>query len=349
MKLWIIGNPIAGGGKAGPRIHQLRALLEARGHDVHVQLTTAAGDARQWSSELPGDVDRLIAAGGDGTLNEVINGLADPAAVPIIQMPVGTANVLTRELGLPWKPPGVADLVETGVVKRVDMGVLTFDKRMSSTAEAPGPQSAPPLTESEASRSPSSDSFRDEGDSPKPPAPPEPPSTESEATAVRRFLVIASAGFDAMVIQDIALHRIGTLGLRGYAMPVFRTWRRYRPTELTVTLDGGDPLHAAMVVVSNTNNYAGLFQVAERAAMDSGTFDVCLLPRTSLPALMRYAFAAWRKRLHTLHDVMHVQASTIRITSPEPVAVEADGEHVGATPVSIRIAPAAVPIVVPRG
>src|SRR5689334_8274981 len=90
MKLLIIGNPIAGGGKAKPRIEELVKRLTAAGHEVEAKLTRKAGDARAWANQVPPDIDRLIVAGGDGTLNEVLNGLNDPSRTPIVQMPVGT-------------------------------------------------------------------------------------------------------------------------------------------------------------------------------------------------------------------------------------------------------------------
>lgn len=141
MKLRIIGNPIAGGGKAKPRIEELTRRLTAAGHHVEVQLTTKAGDARAWAADVPDDIERLIVAGGDGTLNEVLNGLSDPSRTPLVQMPVGTANVLARELHFPWKPEGVARLIDTGIIKRVDLCEARplVAAPASAAAPAPGP------------------------------------------------------------------------------------------------------------------------------------------------------------------------------------------------------------------
>lgn len=315
MRLQIIGNPIAGGGKAKPRIEELVALLEQRGHDVDVRLTTAAGDAERWAGELLTDrehtFDRLIVAGGDGTLNEVVNGLADPSATPIVQMPVGTANVLVRELGLPWEPQGVADLIESGTIMHCDMGEIeSLDVPIAAaTSDAP------------------------------------------IISTARRFLVVMSSGFDAMVIEDIHHNRSGKLGLRGYIRPILRTLANYTPPTLTITVDEGEPISGAMVVVSNSRNYAGLFSVADKAAMDSGVFDVCILPKANLAALLRYGFAAWRAKLSSLPDVTYLNASTVTIRTAEsdagPVPVEADGESFGQTPVKVRILPRMLPIVVP--
>lgn len=307
MRLQIIGNPIAGGGKAKARIEQLVTLLEERQHDISVRLTTAAGDAERWAGELPDDLDRLIVAGGDGTLNEVINGLVDPSGTPIVQMPVGTANVLVRELGLPWEPTGVADLIDSGRVMHCDMGDISL---MNDGPEA---TDADPVT--------------------------------------RRFLVVMSCGFDAMVIEDIHNNRSGKLGLRGYIRPIFRTLRNYKAPKLAISIGGGEPIHGAMVVVSNSRNYAGLLSMADKAAMDSGVFDVCVLNKGSFFSLLRYGFAAWRAKMSSRSDVTYLNASdvTIRVAgaSAKPVAVEVDGEYFGKTPVKMKIQPRSLPIIVP--
>ena len=68
--------------------------------------------------------DRLvIAAGGDGTVNEVLNGLSEGATLGIL--PLGTANVLARELGLPLEPEAACERILAGRAFRMDVGVAT--------------------------------------------------------------------------------------------------------------------------------------------------------------------------------------------------------------------------------
>jgi len=70
------------------------ARQRAAGHSIEVRVTLEKGDARRFVAEA-GEVDLLIAAGGDGTLNEVVHGLMDLSrdARPVLGVvPLGTAN-----------------------------------------------------------------------------------------------------------------------------------------------------------------------------------------------------------------------------------------------------------------
>jgi len=66
----------------------------------------------------------VIVCGGDGTLNEAVNGLAG-SAVPLGLLPAGTANVLAKELGLPWDLETAAALIAGSEFRRIALGVVT--------------------------------------------------------------------------------------------------------------------------------------------------------------------------------------------------------------------------------
>jgi diacylglycerol kinase (ATP) len=122
LKILVVGNPTAGTGRGRERTARLVRALEARGHAIDLFTTRAAGDARRRVAECEGHVDRIVAAGGDGTLNEVVNGLADPGATPIAPLALGTANMLAGALGVPRDPRALARLVESDTVRRIDLG-----------------------------------------------------------------------------------------------------------------------------------------------------------------------------------------------------------------------------------
>jgi len=124
----LIYNPAAGRGRpeaSGRRERQLdRAarLLDAYGIRVTRIPTIGPGSATQLArTEVAAGRDLLIACGGDGTINEVVNGMAG-SAVPLAILPAGTGNVLATHLGLPWDIWRAAEYIPRGVVRRVALG-----------------------------------------------------------------------------------------------------------------------------------------------------------------------------------------------------------------------------------
>jgi YegS/Rv2252/BmrU family lipid kinase len=124
VNVLVIGNPVAGAGEAGRRAERLVRLLEQRGHTVAWRLTRRRGEACRLVGDFEGKVDRIVVAGGDGTVNEVINGLADPTATPLTHMALGTANLLSSELGIPRDPEALVEVVERGATRHIDLGRL---------------------------------------------------------------------------------------------------------------------------------------------------------------------------------------------------------------------------------
>ena len=291
----MVANPIAGGAGRGRDLGlRLTARLRERGHAVELCFTDGPDAARRRLSRADAGLealDRIVAVGGDGTLSDVVNALPDPARVPLALLATGTANMLAQELGLPRAPEAVADLVERGRVRRLDL------------ARAAG----------------------------------------------RRMVMNASAGFDALVVQTIALRRTGSLGYRGYALPILRALARYRPPHLDVEVDGGptgrERLPAALVIVSSIANYGGLFRVAERARPDDGLLDVVACARARVPDLVRYVLAARRGRVSQLPGVAWRTATRVRIDG-EPVPVQIDGDWRATVPVEIEVEPAALALLV---
>src|SRR6267154_567360 len=127
----LIHNPNAGGGGKGRRrtLDAARHIFAARGIDSELAETTGPGHATEIAHRAATERRGLvIACGGDGTLNEVINGLAahkNGHRVPMALLPGGTANVLAKELGLPWDIPGAAERLMHGEIKEIALGLAT--------------------------------------------------------------------------------------------------------------------------------------------------------------------------------------------------------------------------------
>ncbi len=100
------------------------ARQRAIGHTIEVRVTSEKGDARRFVAET-GEVDLLIAAGGDGTLNEVVHGLMDLPTVarPVLGVvPLGTANDFATGCGIPHDPEEALALCMEGEGVPVDVG-----------------------------------------------------------------------------------------------------------------------------------------------------------------------------------------------------------------------------------
>jgi diacylglycerol kinase (ATP) len=124
MKALLIGNPVAGKGAAKTKADKLGQILQRKGIRLETYFTESRGDAKKQASCIDPEVSRIVVAGGDGTLNEVINGLPDPSRVPIVLLPTGTSNVMAHEIGLTNELESIAHLMQYGEISRTDMGTI---------------------------------------------------------------------------------------------------------------------------------------------------------------------------------------------------------------------------------
>jgi len=116
--LLLIANPASGRTRGARMAAALLDLLRVRGADAVLVETTRSGHAREFAARLAGAAEAVLAIGGDGTLNEVVNGMLDAGvSVPILPVPAGTANVVAAELGLPAAPAELAEVALSGAVR----------------------------------------------------------------------------------------------------------------------------------------------------------------------------------------------------------------------------------------
>lgn len=118
-----IYNPRSGGGRFRREVPLITGLLESYGPAVELQQTTEPDEATELARRaVAGGADAVCAMGGDGTVNEVVNGIAE-TGVPLILIPVGTVNVLAEELGIPLDPAEACAVVRDGTLSWIDLGV----------------------------------------------------------------------------------------------------------------------------------------------------------------------------------------------------------------------------------
>jgi diacylglycerol kinase (ATP) len=127
----LIHNPNAGHGGAQRRrsLDEARRIFAGVGIEVELAETTGPGDATEIAQRATIERrDLVLACGGDGTLNEVVNGLAGPSnghRIPLALLPAGTANIFAKELSLPWDIADAARKLVRGTVAEIALGLAT--------------------------------------------------------------------------------------------------------------------------------------------------------------------------------------------------------------------------------
>jgi diacylglycerol kinase (ATP) len=122
VRTCVIFNPTARGEKA----RRFRQHLDAIGKEATLKLTAAAGDARGLAAAAVGEgFEVIVAAGGDGTINEILNGIGDApdgfARARLGVLPLGTVNVFARELALSTKLDAAWAVIRQGRELLIDV------------------------------------------------------------------------------------------------------------------------------------------------------------------------------------------------------------------------------------
>lgn len=121
-KTTIILNPYAKSEKAGPLWYELYKIT----NQGKIRLTKGPGNATKKAAKAARKgAGIIVAAGGDGTINEVINGIAGTACTLGI-IPIGSVNVLARQLGIPLTMAGAWKVIEEGHVETLDLIEIEF-------------------------------------------------------------------------------------------------------------------------------------------------------------------------------------------------------------------------------
>lgn len=135
----IIYNPTSG----RQRSRRLRAIKDAAeilcasGIDATLLPTTCAGSATELARDaVQRGCEMVIVCGGDGTINEVVNGIAG-TDTPLAVLPAGTANILAKELDIPWDIPAAARLIARGKLARIALGQATWQAKNGSGPSVP--------------------------------------------------------------------------------------------------------------------------------------------------------------------------------------------------------------------
>ncbi len=118
MKTTIIANPIAGNGRGQRYADALEQALQERGIETTLHITANAGDGQRLANTVEGGYIAVV--GGDGTVNEVLNGLSDNSVCLAI-LAAGSVNVVARQLQFPQRPEVLADWITAAKTRPMDV------------------------------------------------------------------------------------------------------------------------------------------------------------------------------------------------------------------------------------
>jgi YegS/Rv2252/BmrU family lipid kinase len=283
----LIANPISGRGRGARAVPRFEKRMQELGHAVEVKFTAKRGDAREFARAAR-DYGAVVAVGGDGTVNEILNGFP-PNAPPLAQIPIGTANVLAKAFGLPRDPRRVAELVAAGHTADIDLG----------TANG------------------------------------------------RKFVLMASAGFDADVVEAFHAARTGTIRMHQYFTWSLRHILSYRTPTFRVTADGTRLPDASFVLVSNVPSYGGPLAFTRDACPHDGLLDVLAYAPQGRTATWRLFLEAFAGDPWTMSGATVIRAKSVRIESDEAKSWQVDGDPGERVPVEVGVAPNALRLLVP--
>jgi YegS/Rv2252/BmrU family lipid kinase len=281
----VIINPTA-------RSERARALcrkIESLSARAYVRITNAPGEARALAEEAVAEgYERVVAAGGDGTINEVVNGLAGSQAA-LGLLPLGTMNVFATELGLPignlrkcW------EVIEHGQAKPVDL-LRAND---------------------------------------------------------RHFVQLAGIGFDAQIVAATTFDFKRTLGPLSYVINATQIASK-KPPKLSVR-GGGGTREGSFVLIGNGRYYGGPFVLFNDARIDDGMLDVLIFKNLGYLDIVRYLQAIVLGTHTSLSDVEYFQTAQVRVSSADAVPVEVDGDVIGTLPVTFKVLPKGLRVMVAR-
>ena len=299
----LVANPISGKGHAKNVAEQGYAALTESGQQGQLVLTSASGDAKRFAHEAIADGTRyIIACGGDGTLHEVVNGIATGPDVTLGVLPCGRGNDFAAAIGVPLKPEAAIATLLSGTPIHVDLGYCYQNNTVGAISES-----------------------RTVG-------------AISESRTEHYFTTIATCGYDTEVSRRAAKGTPLFAGTASYAYAAVETLFYYEPP--FVRLEGDFGVYEGPILLAATgitSRYGGGFQIVPDARIDDGLFDVCIIrPVSSLTVLRLLVTLFWGG--HVSHPAVSIhQTRTLKIETDTPMLLYADGEPMCETPATIEI------------
>lgn len=306
----VIANPKSQGGALGRRWPELADVIR-RVLPFEEALTTGPGDATRLAREaVKSGAEIVVAVGGDGTINEVVNGwfedgapIATSAALAVL--PFGTGGDFVRTTGVPKDFPKAVDVLAAGKRRRIDAGRLDFTLRTGG---------------------------------------------EGVRMFANIASFGMSGMTDRLVNQSKKRlgGRLAFFAASARAMWSYDN-QRVRMTFDGRAADAAD-LTINTVAVANGRFFGGGMQVAPEAELDDGLFDVIAIGDLGMTDFLLKSRRLYAGTHLTMDKVSHRRAAEIHAAPADPtgiVELDVDGETPGILPATFRNVPRALDVIVP--
>lgn len=300
-KWFVIINPVSGGKYAPKLWNKMLPHMETTGISFQVAFTEYIDHAGIIVKQAVDDgFQHFMIIGGDGTANDVINGIFNSTGQPenfvLAMIPAGTGNDWVRTIGEYKNIMEIPEKLQSGNTFLQDVGLVTFQK--------------------------------------------------DNATRTRYFINIAGLGFEGQVAKNL-YEKNGLLkGTKlQYQLAILQSLFVYKHTRLTLTVDGVTQSQTGLSIAAGICKYngGGLKQLPN-AIIDDGLLDMTVIgSMTKLQMVMN--LPKLRNGSHVkLKSVNTFRGKTITINSEPPIYLDADGEFLGTTPVTISLIPKAIQV-----
>ena len=274
---------------------------------------STAGLATQAAKQ---DVDIVVALGGDGTLNEVVNGVLKAKGKSTIGLlPGGTANEWAGELQIPTDPVKAALALVNSKLRNIDLGHVEVAGLI--------------LPDEEQKQTQDSDNVKKRSEKKR--------KEKVSSNVSHDFLMMAGLGFDAMVIgrtSEELKHRVGPLAFdlaAAKSLPKQHAFAVEIWGEGDEGQKGGSLLwkgDALQIIAANTRSYANMVQISNDAYLDDGVFDICvIIGGDTVSTLGQFASIVLRHKPDNL-DTKYFRGAHFSIRVPAHVKLQLDGSAV---------------------
>jgi YegS/Rv2252/BmrU family lipid kinase len=307
----VIVNPKSQGGAVGKRWPDLADEI-GRIMPFDELHTSGPGDAIALTRKaLENGADRVVALGGDGTVNEVVNGFFAEDGAPIAPeatfglLPYGTGGDFRRTMNIPRKLPDAARIIAGGRRRRIDLGRLTYQSAGGETRARMFANIA---------------SFGVSG-------------------VVDRLVNESGKKLGGKLAFALATAR-ATWSYRNQRVELVFDGEAASRVELTINT----------VAVANGRYFGGGMMMAPGAEVDDGRFDVVAMGDFNFGDLLRSGRRVYNGSHLTMDKVTHRRAQVVEAAPLEPgaaVELDVDGENLGRLPARFEVVPAAVWMAVP--